>query len=1158
MFSVATPLVFISASHKDDEWRQRLRAELQAEQIEWWDDSRLPAGSLWETEIEAAIERAAVAVVLLSPNYLSSDTATKELTQLGLLAASDRLSLFPIVLFPCPWEQFAFLRKVQIWSSARPVGELHAEALDREFDLIARAIAAAATQTRARPVWRFSDSARDVLKRARSLAEKSDRAGVTSSCLLFAFAEQAGPTFDTARWVRDTLNSTGRYDEAFRTFLRDSSGDRTRQAASDGGALLGRASDNASQILVRALEISRRVSTLSDSVHQRHLFAALLTTPDSDAAVPQIARSRLQRLGIDLASLQAEFRQFVRVQVDADENQAEWDAILVPVMSQAPAPPPKTAPSAPEPPEPPAEDEELPSSSEPPPASEPPPSPEPESKPASTFVAGTAGYAADFCGVGGTRPVPDHLGVDAMANLLADLIALRETKLPLAVGLFGNWGSGKSHFMNLMDRRLKALMDEEEKRPKVAPSKWCGEIVPIYFNAWHYVDSNLWASLVSQIFESLFDHLSPKKGNELAEVQKLLEQASGATARAAEDVAIARSETVQAKAEVGIAQQSRVAQETFVDGLLNSLKNLLPEVTQAELQPLVDLFDVHKEVATIADLRSVVRDAQSIGGRVRALWNSVWRQPGRRWRLAWLTAALAVAAGLPFALAALVPAIKPWLEQLGHTRAGVLTVAASLIEATRRFAREAGQGVDQLKKWEARASAEQQRMAETDDVKRAKANSAAAAAREESAKSRLAEAQAREQQLREQAASLTPERRIGRFIEQRAQSSDYRGQLGLVSLARRDFKELSDLFADADALDERVKALKKTGDKQKQQEASQLETLSKSIDRIVLFVDDLDRCQPEKVVDVLQAVHLLLAFPLFAVVVGVDQRCLRQSLRMQFKGLLTQESEGGRMEGKLLTLDDDERPATPLDYLEKIFHIPFHLPAMERAGFGTLMEKLTEPSASAAAPAANDVEQEAGPAATPPVTAGAPILQAQEDVVAASTPTADQAAGRTEPSVPPPAMTQPRAVVADSPTLPLLQQPPAPLVGSVPLHRWERDALKDYHALIRTPRGATRLLNTYRLVRASIPIEEWDRFRGDEARHGEFRIAMLLLASAAGYPAVAREWFEALRNGVPATLSAPDSDKLRQVYDDTFPVDGTPPTKEQFVRWLDRVERFTF
>jgi len=45
--------------------------------------------------------------------------------------------------------------------------------------------------------------------------------------------------------------------------------------------------------------------------------------------------------------------------------------------------------------------------------------------------------------------------------------------------------------------------------------------------------------------------------------------------------------------------------------------------------------------------------------------------------------------------------------------------------------------------------------------------------------------------------------------------------------------------------------------------------------RIVLYIDDGDRCPPDKVVEVLQAVHMLLAFRLF---VAVDVRWVATSL----------------------------------------------------------------------------------------------------------------------------------------------------------------------------------------------------------------------------------------------------------------------------------------
>src|SRR5262249_7011132 len=47
------------------------------------------------------------------------------------------------------------------------------------------------------------------------------------------------------------------------------------------------------------------------------------------------------------------------------------------------------------------------------------------------------------------------------------------------------------------------------------------------------------------------------------------------------------------------------------------------------------------------------------------------------------------------------------------------------------------------------------------------------------------------------------------------------------------------------------------------------------LERIVLYIDDLDRCPPRRVVEVLTAMQLLLALPLF---VAVDPRWLVRSL----------------------------------------------------------------------------------------------------------------------------------------------------------------------------------------------------------------------------------------------------------------------------------------
>jgi predicted KAP-like P-loop ATPase len=71
--------------------------------------------------------------------------------------------------------------------------------------------------------------------------------------------------------------------------------------------------------------------------------------------------------------------------------------------------------------------------------------------------------------------------------------------------------------------------------------------------------------------------------------------------------------------------------------------------------------------------------------------------------------------------------------------------------------------------------------------------------------------------------------------------------------------------------------------------------------RIVLFIDDLDRCPPDRVVEVLEAVQLLVKTPLFIAVVAIDERYVTRALEKYYAGVLFHQ---GRPSGT--------------DYLEKI------------------------------------------------------------------------------------------------------------------------------------------------------------------------------------------------------------------------------------------------
>src|SRR5262249_31497061 len=83
------------------------------------------------------------------------------------------------------------------------------------------------------------------------------------------------------------------------------------------------------------------------------------------------------------------------------------------------------------------------------------------------------------------------------------------------------------------------------------------------------------------------------------------------------------------------------------------------------------------------------------------------------------------------------------------------------------------------------------------------------------------------------------------------------------------------------------------------------------VKRIIVYIDDLDRCAEEHVVQVLQAIHLLLAFDLFVVVVAVDARWLHRAVGQVYRGQLAGSDE-----------PVESGTATVADYLEKIFQLP--------------------------------------------------------------------------------------------------------------------------------------------------------------------------------------------------------------------------------------------
>jgi hypothetical protein len=113
------------------------------------------------------------------------------------------------------------------------------------------------------------------------------------------------------------------------------------------------------------------------------------------------------------------------------------------------------------------------------------------------------------------------------------------------------------------------------------------------------------------------------------------------------------------------------------------------------------------------------------------------------------------------------------------------------------------------------------------------------------------------------------------------------------------------------------------------------------VDRVILYIDDLDRCKPTDVVRVLQLVHMLLAFELFVVVVAVDARWVGEALRQTYSWLGDDSQVSSpNAGGESVPFSPGPRVVTPQDYLEKIFQIAFWLEPMSVSGAASYLASL--------------------------------------------------------------------------------------------------------------------------------------------------------------------------------------------------------------------------
>jgi len=277
------------------------------------------------------------------------------------------------------------------------------------------------------------------------------------------------------------------------------------------------------------------------------------------------------------------------------------------------------------------------------------------------------------------------------------------------------------------------------------------------------------------------------------------------------------------------------------------------------------------------------------------------------------------------------------------------------------------------------------------------------------------------------------------------------------------------------------------------------------------------------------------------VVVAIDPLWLLNALESHYGSMLSD-------------AEDQETRARALDYLDKIFQIPYVVTAPADRAMGEYLRTLLVVETAEGTPTA----AEAANVAIADLVTVSEEQQRPRPGQAAETaaPTADAAPERHEPTRPAPS--------------PASTAPPNLRPGGLLLRPAESDFMARLAPLVGTPRAGKKLANLYRLMRIRLPESELRGFIAGE----DYRRVQILLAILVGSPAVAPAVFasiraagsggvliEAVRGGGPGAGDAPNpareqvADRLERIFGS---LQDEPVHVAAFQPWCARLERYSF
>ena len=150
-----TPTLFISYSHDDEVWMERLRKQLAFLPIRQasWHDRNIKGGDDWKSQILKSMDQASLAILLVTPDFLGSEFIREvEVPRLLERHQAGELRLYPIIVSHCDWKYLDWLKRLNCRpKDGKPLDTYFQESVTRgneQLAIIADEIAGLLSETK--------------------------------------------------------------------------------------------------------------------------------------------------------------------------------------------------------------------------------------------------------------------------------------------------------------------------------------------------------------------------------------------------------------------------------------------------------------------------------------------------------------------------------------------------------------------------------------------------------------------------------------------------------------------------------------------------------------------------------------------------------------------------------------------------------------------------------------------------------------------------------------------------------------------------------------------------------------------------------------------------------------------------------------------------